>query len=122
MNSERPVSLEEHFEHIEEIIEKMETGDITLDKSFELYKKGANTGNSDDMLNVANCYKNGNGCKQDYKLAFEWYKKAVEHGNTAAIYPLAMCYKNGHGCEQDLKLAFKYFNEIAETGDANAMY
>ena len=40
MNSERPVSLEEHFEHIEEIIEKMETGDITLDKSFELYKSG----------------------------------------------------------------------------------
>lgn len=40
MNSERPVSLEERFEHIEEIIEKMETGDITLDKSFELYKSG----------------------------------------------------------------------------------
>jgi exodeoxyribonuclease VII small subunit len=32
--------LEERFEHIEEIIEKMETGDITLDKSFELYKNG----------------------------------------------------------------------------------
>ena len=40
MSSEKPVSLEEHFEQIEEIIEQMETGDITLDKSFELYKKG----------------------------------------------------------------------------------
>ena len=40
MSNETPVSLEEHFEHIEEIIEKMETGDITLDKSFELYKSG----------------------------------------------------------------------------------
>ena len=40
MSSEKSVSLEERFEHIEEIIEKMEAGDITLDKSFELYKNG----------------------------------------------------------------------------------
>lgn len=40
MNGEKTVSLEERFEHIEEIIEQMETGDITLDKSFELYKNG----------------------------------------------------------------------------------
>lgn len=40
MSSEKNVSLEEHFAQIEEIIEQMETGDITLDKSFELYKNG----------------------------------------------------------------------------------
>ena len=40
MSSEKTVSLEERFENIEEIIEKMESGDITLDASFELYKNG----------------------------------------------------------------------------------
>jgi len=40
MSSEKTVSLEERFEHIEDIIEEMETGDITLGKSFELYKNG----------------------------------------------------------------------------------
>ena len=40
MSNEKCVSLEERFEHIEEIIGKMETGDITLDQSFELYKNG----------------------------------------------------------------------------------
>ena len=40
MSSENKVSLEARFEHIEEIIDRMETGDITLDKSFDLYKKG----------------------------------------------------------------------------------
>lgn len=40
MSKEKTVSLEERFERIEEIIEDMETGDITLDKSFELYKNG----------------------------------------------------------------------------------
>jgi exodeoxyribonuclease VII small subunit len=39
MNAEG-VSLEERFEHIEDIIEKMETGDVSLDMSFELYKNG----------------------------------------------------------------------------------
>lgn len=40
MSSEKNVSLEERFEHIEEIIEQMESGDVTLDQSFELYKNG----------------------------------------------------------------------------------
>lgn len=40
MSNEKTVSLEERFEHIEEIIETMETGDVSLDKSFELYKNG----------------------------------------------------------------------------------
>ncbi len=37
---EQAVSLEERFSNIEEIINEMETGDISLDKSFELYKNG----------------------------------------------------------------------------------
>ena len=38
--SNQTISLEERFEHIEEIIGKMETGDVSLDQSFELYKNG----------------------------------------------------------------------------------
>ena len=34
------LSLEERLEHIEEIIEKIEAGEMTLDESFELYKIG----------------------------------------------------------------------------------
>lgn len=40
MSKEKNVSLEERFENIEEIIGAMETGDVTLDQSFELYKNG----------------------------------------------------------------------------------
>ena len=38
--SDNKVSLEERFTHIEKIINEMETGDISLDQSFELYKNG----------------------------------------------------------------------------------
>lgn len=40
MSEKNNVSLEERFEHIEEIIGEMENGDVSLDKSFELYKNG----------------------------------------------------------------------------------
>ena len=34
------MSLEEHFTQIEEIIKAMETGNVSLDASFDLYKTG----------------------------------------------------------------------------------
>ncbi len=40
MSNRKNVSLEERFEHIENIIDSMESGDVTLDHSFELYKNG----------------------------------------------------------------------------------
>ena len=38
--SEEKITLEERFGNIEGILEQMESGDISLDQSFELYKKG----------------------------------------------------------------------------------
>jgi len=40
MNEKETISLEERFENIEDIIGQMETGDVSLDMSFELYKNG----------------------------------------------------------------------------------
>lgn len=34
------LSLEERLEHIEEIIERMEVGEATLEQAFDLYKTG----------------------------------------------------------------------------------
>lgn len=38
--SEEKITLEERFSNIESILEQMEKGEISLDQSFELYKKG----------------------------------------------------------------------------------
>lgn len=40
MSEKDHVSLEEHFTNIEEMIDEMERGELSLDRSFELYKKG----------------------------------------------------------------------------------
>lgn len=34
------ITLEERFDNIEQILEQMESGEVFLDDSFELYKKG----------------------------------------------------------------------------------
>ena len=38
--SEEKITLEERFLNIENILDQMEKGDISLDQSFELYRKG----------------------------------------------------------------------------------
>lgn len=40
MSDKKTVSLEERFEQIENIINQMEAGEVSLDTSFELYKNG----------------------------------------------------------------------------------
>ena len=40
MSDTKTPSLEENFASIEKIIGQMETGEATLDETFELYKKG----------------------------------------------------------------------------------
>ena len=40
MSDNKTITLEERFEHIEEIIDQMEAGEVSLDQSFELYKNG----------------------------------------------------------------------------------
>lgn len=38
--SEEKITLEERFSNIENILDQMEDGDVSLDQSFDLYKKG----------------------------------------------------------------------------------
>ncbi|MBR4708364.1 MAG: exodeoxyribonuclease VII small subunit [Pseudobutyrivibrio sp.] len=40
MEDNKAKSIEESFEAIEEIISKLESGEVTLDESFALYKSG----------------------------------------------------------------------------------
>ena len=40
MEENKTTTIEESFETIEEIITKLESGDVTLDESFALYKSG----------------------------------------------------------------------------------
>ena len=51
--------------------------------------------------NLAFCYENGQGLKQDYEEAVKWYQKAAQQGNVNAMRNLARCYRHGHGVEKN---------------------
>lgn len=38
--NEKTLTLEERFAHLEQIVARMENADVSLDETFELYKKG----------------------------------------------------------------------------------
>ena len=51
-------------------------------QAFYWYKKAAEAGNSDAMLNVGSMYLRGEGSTKDLNQAKYWYKKACEAGET----------------------------------------
>ncbi|KAG9295548.1 hypothetical protein G9A89_004615 [Geosiphon pyriformis] len=91
-------------------------------KTFELYSKAAEAGNTNAQYNLALCYANGEGTTKDLEKAFEFYSKAAEAGNTNAQYNLALCYANGKGTKRNSEKAFKLYSKAAEAGNTNAQY
>lgn len=63
-------TLEERFDTIEEILEQMECGEISLDQTFELYKKGLSeikeANESLDKIEKAMLVLNENGDLEEF--------------------------------------------------------
>lgn len=84
------------------------------------YRKGADVGEITAMLNLAECYKDGIGGKQDYEKAMDEYLHLAERlegrgfkhqaaGIGTALYEIGNMYLNGLGVQPDLKKAIRYF-------------
>jgi len=57
-----------------------------------LFRQGAEKGDSVGMLFYANCLAQGIGVQRDVRTATEWYRKAAKAGNARAI---EWCRQNG---------------------------
>jgi exodeoxyribonuclease VII small subunit len=68
--AEETVTLEERFASIEDILNRMESGEISLDESFELYKKGLSeikaANSSLDLIEKAMLVLNENGELEEF--------------------------------------------------------
>lgn len=64
------ITLEERFDTIEDILEQMESGEVSLDESFELYKKGLSeikaANESLDLIEKAMLVLNENGELEEF--------------------------------------------------------
>ena len=94
-------------------------------KAFELFKKAVELDeielNTSAMVNLANCYRFGEGVSKDEYKAFELYKKAAEAGNVEAMTVTGLMYYNGEGTREDTEQFFYWTKKAAEDGDPVAM-
>ncbi|MCM1071941.1 MAG: sel1 repeat family protein [Bacteroides sp.] len=89
------------------------------------YRKGADVGEVETTLKLAECYKNGIGGERDYEKAALEYQHIAERANgrgfkhqTAqigtALYELGHMYLDGLGVRPDAKKAIRYFTLSAK--------
>ena len=69
--------------------------------AVQWYRKAALQGHAKAQFNLALCYENGQGVKQDYAEAGKLYQMAAQQGNVNAIRNLARCYRHGRGVEKN---------------------
>ena len=72
------------------------------------------------LYNLAQCYANGLGVKQDAEKAVFWYQKAAAQGNPYAQFNLGSCYLQGIGVPVNKSVAKKYFEAAKRNGHERA--
>ena len=87
----------------------------------EHYRK-AQSGSSDDMVDVGLAYENGKGAPQDYKKAVYWYRKAAGAGNSYGMLDIGKMYEGGRGgLPQDDRQVVYWYRKAAGAGNGQGM-
>ena len=90
------------------------------DKAVPLFQKAADMGNAEAMVELGDCYFDGNGVSENKAEGVKWYKKAAELGDEVAQNNMGYAYQHGEGVKQDLAKAKEWYEKAAKQGNANA--
>ncbi|KAL0211385.1 hypothetical protein P9112_009683 [Eukaryota sp. TZLM1-RC] len=91
-------------------------------KAVFWYEKAAHAGYVQAMVDLADCFRDGEGVQQDLQQAVLWLQKSAQAGHSGAMVSLGYCYSFGKGVEQNLEQAFLYYQRAAHLGNRDAMY
>jgi len=92
--------------------------------AFNCYKKAADSGHTDALFEVAECYIFGYGVKKNKTKAFEYCKKSAELGHKYGQFELASFYNYGIECKCTVNKckALEWYKKSAEKGLIEAYY
>ena len=93
-----------------------ENVDTDWNKAVFLLKRASNSKNPDALYDLAVCYEEGKGIKQDKCKAFELYLQAALRGDEQSIHEVGRCYYYGFGVEEDRDLADIWLERAEELG------
>lgn len=95
--------------------------DVIEPEDVAFLTASAEEGNTQAILLLADCYKNGWGTEQDLDKLFYWSKIGAELGDPSCMISLANCYHNGEGTEKNPEESYAWDLKAAEAGDASGM-
>ena len=95
--------------------------DGQFERARELFRQGADGGDSECMRMLGIMHLKGLGVSQDSQAALKWFKSAALT-NRVALYNLAEMYWFGDGVEKDVQRAADLFRRSADSGFPPAQY
>lgn len=75
-----------------------------------------------ELFELGERHKTGNGAEKNEKLAADLYHRAAEKDHSQAQYELGCCYEEGLGIEKNIKKAFELYQLSANKNYAPAQY
>jgi len=90
------------------------------ERALALYRRGAQSGDADAMLQLGSMFETGQGMRRNYAQARQWYEKSAQSGNSQADYRLGMMYANHRGVNRSYRTAARYYQRAAVAGISEA--
>ncbi|MCR5348603.1 MAG: TIR domain-containing protein [Bacilli bacterium] len=111
-----------------------------MNKSADALLELAEKGDAQAMLELGDCFVEGEGVEQSLEDAANWYQKAADNGLKEAeekaakcylalaregdplyMFNIGLCYCNGEGVEQSYEKGAEWYKKAADLGNAGAM-
>ena len=90
-------------------------------QAIALYRRTAEAGSADGMMNYGSMFANGRGVAVDYSEALRWFHKAADAGSTEAMVWIGGFYRNGRGVTQDYTETLKWYQKASALGSTGAL-
>ena len=95
--------------------------EVDLAAAADLFRRGAEMGDSEAMYMRGVVAQNGRGIPQDPVEAYSWFKRAADAGHPDAQCNVGYALAMGLGVAEDHVAAVSYYRKAADQGDATSM-
>ena len=102
-------------------IVKVEVIEKDPGKAVKWWTKAAQQGHVKSMVELGNCYLDGNGVKKNPAEAIKWWTTAADHRHVASMARLGDLYRDGKDVDRNMTEAIKWWTKAADYGDEESM-
>ncbi|MDP2245101.1 tetratricopeptide repeat protein [Pseudomonas sp.] len=93
-----------------------------FDEAYVRYRKLAEAGNRQGMLNLGNMHAAGLAVKQDHVQALNWYQQAADAGDAIGMHEVGRAHELGLGTPRDEAKAATWYLRAAELDNSSAQW